>query len=920
MVKLSTALAATLALLAPVTANEGDPSILLSELGRASNESLLWGPYKPNLYFGVRPRIPKSLAAGLMWVKADNFQDVQHNFRHTCEQNEGMAGYGWEEYDPRTGGKQVIHDAGNKIDITTSFVKIPGGAHGGSWALRVRGKPRADAPPVLMTSVIFYASLEGLGSLEVEDAPQKLGFEGDVTLKGESPGLGDYKMLITKGMGAKPAEVHKAHDAKPLDRTIVHSFRLQDELLWQVKPVLYRHLKEEIDGLIEKYTPENMPPPWQTYTVSNDAGEGNLHMIQKVFANAFEFDVIFQSGKEGAEITPDVVTEKLEEASKGFNERFNGVFKIQAPFNTSKYAKFAKSMFSNLFGGIGYFSGTSVVDRSMDPAYDEENEGFWEEAAEARAKRREALEGPSELFTSVPSRPFFPRGFLWDEGFHLLPIADWDIDIALEIVKSWFNLMDSDGWIAREQILGDEARSKVPAEFQVQYPHYANPPTLFFILDEFVRRLTTSASGIDSSSLEDDTIQTALLDNREAANKYLRDIYPLLQRQYHWFRRTQAGELSTYDRSPTSMKEAYRWRGRTERHCLTSGLDDYPRPQPPHPGELHVDLMSWMGLMAKSLKNIATYLGETDDVNELERNERGILANLEDLHWSAEEKTYCDASIDEYEEHALTCHKGYISIFPFITGLLPADHPHLPAILETIANPEELWTDYGLRSLSKSDEFYGTDENYWRGPIWMNMNYLAVRELLKVAESPVTPVDVATKAAELYERLRRNLVDNVYKSWKETGFAWEQYNPEDGRGQRTQHFTGWTSLVVKLMGMPERADVAVAEVKKQEKLSKQDLKREAKQEKVVESVNDEAKIEVVNSRGEPKITIKADVGEAVKEAIVEEAIEEGVPIAVEGEERIEVADDVPEPVKENIVKQAEKEDVKVEVVDVHDEL
>lgn len=43
----------------------------------------------------------------------------------------------------------------------------------------------------------------------------------------------------------------------------------------------------------------------------------------------------------------------------------------------------------------------------------------------------------------------------------------------------------------------------------------------------------------------------------------------------------------------------------------------------------------------------------------------------------------------------------------------------------------------------------------------------------------------------------------MYKSWKETGFAWEQYNPEDGHGQRTQHFTGWTSLVVKIMAMPE---------------------------------------------------------------------------------------------------------------------
>ena len=55
----------------------------------------------------------------------------------------------------------------------------------------------------------------------------------------------------------------------------------------------------------------------------------------------------------------------------------------------------------------------------------------------------------------------------------------------------------------------------------------------------------------------------------------------------------------------------------------------------------------------------------------------------------------------------------------------------------------------------------------------------------------------------MYSALRRNLVETVYKSWLETGFAWEQYDPETGVGQRTQHFTGWTSLVVKIMAMPD---------------------------------------------------------------------------------------------------------------------
>ena len=33
----------------------------------------------------------------------------------------------------------------------------------------------------------------------------------------------------------------------------------------------------------------------------------------------------------------------------------------------------------------------------------------------------------------------------------------------------WLDLMDSEGWIPREQILGAEARSRVPAEFVQQY-------------------------------------------------------------------------------------------------------------------------------------------------------------------------------------------------------------------------------------------------------------------------------------------------------------------------------------------------------------------------------------------------------------------------------------------------------------------
>ncbi|KAK4148144.1 glycoside hydrolase [Dichotomopilus funicola] len=793
------------------TPDDGE-SILHSEFGRQNNQSLLWGPYRPNLYFGVRPRIPQSLMAGLMWGKIESYADFQYTVRYTCEQNEGMKGYGWEEYDPRRGGIQTIHDIQNGLDLTTSFVKVPGGAHGGNWAARIKGVLNDDAPKDQKTILVFYVTQEGSDSeLQALEGEDEKGYHGDVTLQGRSDSLGNYKLVVTKGEGVQPLSDHDLSNIRGPGQTVVQSLTYPEEHIWQAKPILFRQLKEGVDWLVEnKYDVQDPPPPWQVYLLDNRPGSGNVHIVEKVFEGDFEFDVLFSSESVGKDITSDDLSREIKLTTESFGERFASIFTPQAPFTAEKYKKFGRSMFSNLIGGIGYFYGESVADRSYAPEYEEENEVFWEETAEARARNQQALEGPYELFTSIPSRPFFPRGFLWDEGFHLLPIADWDIDLTLEIVKSWFNLMDEDGWIGREQILGPEARSKVPAEFQTQYPHYANPPTLFLVIDAFVEKLRKTNGSLPPSgtrerlSQDDGTLATASLNNPDVGLEHLRRLYPLLQRQFNWFRKTQAGDIKSYDREAFSTKEAYRWRGRTTTHCLTSGLDDYPRPQPPHPGELHVDLLSWVGVMAKSLANIGDVLGLTADVDDYRKILTAIERNLDDLHWSEKDGCYCDATIDDFEENALVCHKGYISLFPFLTGLLPADSPRLAKLLKLIGDEDELWSPHGLRSLSKSDKFYGTAENYWRSPVWININYMAVVQLYNLAKQDGPH---QATARDLYSRLRKNLIDTVYASWEETGFAWEQYNPETGQGQRTQHFTGWTSLVVKIMAMEDLEQV-----------------------------------------------------------------------------------------------------------------
>lgn len=51
---------------------------------------------------------------------------------------------------------------------------------------------------------------------------------------------------------------------------------------------MFTQMKPEVEALVEEFGTDNPPPPAQLFTIKHSPGEGNVHLVQKVFKGPFE--------------------------------------------------------------------------------------------------------------------------------------------------------------------------------------------------------------------------------------------------------------------------------------------------------------------------------------------------------------------------------------------------------------------------------------------------------------------------------------------------------------------------------------------------------------------------------------------------------------------------------------------------------
>ncbi|KAG5674996.1 hypothetical protein PVAND_004937 [Polypedilum vanderplanki] len=735
-----------------------------------------WNTYRANTYFGLKTRDPNSMVLGLMWYFPNKLRPNGDGIRHWCKLEDNLKKYGWLQHDGKNFGIQEIHE--DNYVLETSFIKFYTGKFGGEWTARVSVTPKNPAAITEPISLIWYAALDekSEGNLKATYTNSIYGIEGDTR------GLGSFKVNLhnSKGNIIKQSYLSTvAPSLQYLKETVLSNLRLASDKM----------TKEKFIILAGDMLDDNTKP--------------NFVALQLNVEIPFTLDITFQDVSNMSSFSDDFValpvgddySKLLAKKRKEFETKFSDIFQLQQKGYSKFEIKAAEAALSNMLGSIGYFYGASKVQSN----YNKGPVPYWK----------------APLLTAVPSRSFFPRGFLWDEGFHGLLISTWDLDIELDIISHWFDLINIEGWIPREQILGVEAVARVPEQFVIQHNTNANPPTFFLVLKHML----------------DNYPEEMLKTNRL---QILERVYPRLHTWFQWFNTTQKGEVLG----------TYRWKGRQadsihelNPKTLTSGLDDFPRSSHPTDNERHVDLRCWITLAAGVMKQLGSMLGKNVEKYEETYNYLSDNLLLQEQHYSTKAKQFADyglhtdsTSLKRPPPPPLNPNRspydppppapdmirvvyghpelryvdttfGYVNLFPFLLQIIEPYNPILGVILTKLKDPELLWTKYGLRSLAKTSPLYMKrntehDPPYWRGQIWININYLALKSLYyyKSQSGPF-----AEQAKDVYTELRKNVVSNVINQYNSTGFIWEQYSDGGGKGSGCYPFTGWSALFVMIM-------------------------------------------------------------------------------------------------------------------------
>jgi Mannosylglycerate hydrolase MGH1-like glycoside hydrolase domain len=206
-------------------------------------------------------------------------------------------------------------------------------------------------------------------------------------------------------------------------------------------------------------------------------------------------------------------------------------------------------------------------------------------------------------------------------------------------------------------------------------------------------------------------------------------------------------------------------------HPFSSGLDDSPLWDGGMPVE-SPDLNTYLFLQQDSLAKIANVLGLKADARMWERRAKAMANRISANMWDPDNGLFW-AKRNGQPIHIRTP----FSLFPLLTGRLSPEVAQ--ALVNHLNNPNEFMPRYPVPSVAVSDPHYNP-EQMWRGPTWVNVNYLLIEGLQK------------SGYVELADKLSLQTLDLINSRED----IYEYYHPETGMNPpKAASIFGWSSAI-----------------------------------------------------------------------------------------------------------------------------
>ncbi len=321
-------------------------------------------------------------------------------------------------------------------------------------------------------------------------------------------------------------------------------------------------------------------------------------------------------------------------------------------------------------------------------------------------------EGRIKRIWSTPDRLPHRNLWLWDSVFHAIGHRHLDADLAQELILALFDVQGEDGFI----------------------PHMARPDFTSDITQPPV--IAWGALLVYENSRDKSFLKTVLEKNKAfllwcKANR----------------RKTE--------------KELYSWHTNPElnNRCDESGMDNSPRFDTE--SDLYaIDFSCYMANEARAMKKIADELGDEENAELFGNWYEKIKADINNSLWCEEDGFYYDYDMQN------SCHnkvQSVSSFLPVFAGV--CDDEQCKELICHLESSDEFGTEFPIPSISKKDVTFGTD--MWRGPVWINYNYMILKGLAEYGYSALS------------EKIKDKTLEVIDEWYQRTGTVFEFYDSEN---------------------------------------------------------------------------------------------------------------------------------------------